>query len=438
MIAINMIDRRVGAYKRAQNPAGHDEMFTFKPIDSKMKDEELFQWPEEVLQKFKTMEDYDDYFQKLYKQGIEAMLKAEMEEHLGYPKHDPAGKKTGNNRNGYSGKTLKTNLGKIPLDVPRDRNATFDPIVVPKHQRMSARIEHAILTMYSRGMTVRDIEETIREMYGVHVSEGSISNITNAVLDSIKEWQQRPLEPIYFVVWMDGIVMKVRQNGKVQNKTIYLVIGLRQDGLKEVLGMWINETESASFWLNVLTDLKARGVQDILIACTDNLAGIRQAIRAAFPQTICQLCMVHQIRNSVRYVVWKERKAFLADLKAVYKAINKEMALEALEAFALKWGSKYAYAIKSWRDNWEELTSFFDFPLEIRKIIYTTNAIESLNSTIRKYTKVKTVFPDDQAALKAVYLSVANIEKKWTMPVREWGAIINQLIIKFGDRCGIQ
>jgi len=212
-----------------------------------MNDEELFQWPEEVLRKLKTLKDYDDYFQKLYKHGIEAMLKAEMGAHLGYPKNDPAGKKSGNSHNGYSGKTLKTNLGEIPLDVPRDRNSTFDPIVVPKHQRMSARIEHAILTMYSRGMTVRDIEETIKEMYGVEVSEGSISSITNAILDSIKEWQQRLLEPVYFVVWMDGIVMKVRQNGKVQNKTIYLIIGLRQDGLKEVLGLWINETESASF-----------------------------------------------------------------------------------------------------------------------------------------------------------------------------------------------
>jgi transposase-like protein len=291
--------------------------------------------------------------------------------------------------------------------------------------------------MYSRGMTTRDIEETIKDIYGIQVSEGSISNITGSVLQDIKEWQGRPLDPVYFVVWMDGIVVKVRQNGKVQGKTIYLMIGLKQNGLKEVLGMWINDTESASFWLNVLTDIKARGVKDILIASTDNLTGIRQAIRSAFPQTITQLCVVHQIRNSVRYVVWKDRKQFLSDLKNVYGAINKEMALDALEDFARKWGQKYAYAIKSWKDNWDELTAYFDYPQEIRRIIYTTNAIESLNSSIRKYTKTKTVFPDDQAALKAVYLAVANTEKKWTYPVRDWGSVINQLIIKFEDRCGV-
>lgn len=402
-----------------------------------MEDNELFKIPEEALRKIKSQKEFDDYFHELYKQGIEAMLKAEIKEHLGYPKHDSSGKNSGNSRNGFSNKTLKTNLGEIPLDIPRDRNATFDPVIVPKYQRMSARIEQAIVTMYSRGMTVRDIEETIREMYGVEVSEGSISNITNAVLENVKEWQQRPLDPVYFVVWMDGIVFKTRQNGKVLAKTVYLMIGLREDGHKQVLGMWINETESASFWLNVLTDIKARGVRDILIACTDNLSGIQQAIKAAFPQTITQLCVVHQIRNSSRYVVWKERKQFLADLKSVYAAINKEMAYDALEEFARKWGAKYGYAIKSWQNNWEELTAYFDFPVEIRKIIYTTNAIESLNSTIRKYTKTKTVFPDDQSAQKAVYLAIANVEKKWTMPVPDWGVIINQLMIKFGDRCGV-
>jgi len=402
-----------------------------------MSENELFKIPEEALKKIKTQAEFEAYMQELYKQGVEALLKAEINEHLGYPKHDASGKNSGNSRNGFSKKTLKTNLGEVPLDVPRDRNSTFDPIVVPKHERMSAKIEHAIITMYSRGMTTRDIEDTIKDIYGIQVSEGSISNITGSVLQDIKEWQGRPLDPVYFVVWMDGIVVKVRQNGKVQGKTIYLVIGLKQSGLKEVLGMWINDTESASFWLNVLTDIKARGVKDILIASTDNLTGIRQAIKSAFPQTITQLCVVHQIRNSVRYVVWKDRKQFLSDLKNVYGAINKEMALDALEDFAKKWGQKYAYAIKSWKDNWDELTAYFDYPQEIRRIIYTTNAIESLNSSIRKYTKTKTVFPDDQAALKAVYLAVANTEKKWTYPVRDWGSVINQLIIKFDDRCGV-
>jgi transposase-like protein len=236
---------------------------------------------------------------------------------------------------------------------------------------------------------------------------------------------------------MDGIVIKVRSNGKVQGKTIYLIIGLKQDGIKEVLGMWISETESASFWMNVLTDLKARGVEDILIACTDNLAGIRQAINAVYPKAVTQLCIGQQIRNSTRYVNWKERKQFIADLKLVYGAINKEAAYSALEDFAAKWSSKYGYAIKSWKDNWEELTSYFEFPVEIRKIIYTTNAIESLNSSIRKYTKTKTVFPDDQAAIKVVYLAVSNIRQKWTMAMKDWGMIVNQFIIKFEDRCWI-
>ena len=401
-----------------------------------MKDDELFKIPEEALRKIKTHKEFDDYFQELYKQGIQTFLKAEIDEHLGYSKYNPSGKNSGNSRNGYSEKTLKTNLGEIPLDVPRDRNATFEPVIVPKHQRMSAKIEQAIITMYSRGMTVRDIEETIREMYGIDVSEGSISNITNAVLEDIKEWQQRPLDPVYFVVWMDGIVFKIRQNGRILNKTIYLMIGLSNEGYKEVLGMWIHETESASFWLNVLTDIKARGVKDILITCTDNLTGIQQAIQASFPQTTAQLCIVHQIRNCSRYVVWKDRRAFIADLKSVYGAVNEQAAHDALETFANKWGDKYGYAVKSWQNNWAELTAYYDFPLEIRKLIYTTNAIESMNATIRKYTKVKTVFPDDSSAQKSVYLAIKNIEKKWSRPLQHWGLLMNQFLIKFGDRCG--
>lgn len=405
-----------------------------------MKDKEDkgdFKIPEEALKKIKSQSELDDFFSDLYKQAVEGMLKAEMKEHLGYEKHRAKEKPGDNSRNGFSKKTLKTSIGDIPLDVPRDRESSFDPVIVPKHQRMSARIEQAIITLYARGMSTRDIEATVKEIYGVELSEGTVSNITNSIIENIKEWQQRPLEEVYFVVWMDGIVVKIRHNGKVLGKTIYLIIGLRKDGLKEVLGMWISETESASFWMNVLTDLKARGVEDILLACTDNLAGIRQAINAVFPEAVTQLCVVHQIRNSTRYVVWKERKQFMADLKLVYGAINKEAASDALQEFEKKWGSKYAYAIKSWKDNWEELTAYFDYPLEIRKIIYTTNTIESLNSSIRKYTKTKTVFPDDQSALKAVYLAVNNVQQKWTMPIQSWGIIINQFIIKFGDRCQI-
>jgi len=405
-----------------------------------MKDKEDtgdFKIPEEALKKIKSQSELDDFFSDLYKQAVEGMLKAEMKEHLGYEKHRAKEKPGDNSRNGFSKKTLKTSIGDIPLDVPRDRESSFDPVIVPKHQRMSARIEQAIITLYARGMSTRDIEATVKEIYGVELSEGTVSNITNSIIENIKEWQQRPLEEVYFVVWMDGIVVKIRHNGKVLGKTIYLIIGLRKDGRKEVLGMWISETESASFWMNVLTDLKARGVEDILIACTDNLAGIRQAINAVFSEAVTQLCVVHQIRNSTRYVVWKERKQFLADLKLVYGAINKEAASDALQEFEKKWGSKYGYAIKSWKDNWEELTAYFDYPMEIRRIIYTTNAIESLNSGVRKYTKTKTVFPDDQSALKAVYLAVNNVQQKWTMPIQSWGIIINQFIIKFGDRCQI-
>jgi len=400
-----------------------------------MEDEDQFSIPEDALKKIKSQAELDDFFHKLYKQAVENMLKAEMDDHLGYKKHEKTGKE--NSRNGHSNKTLKTNIGNIPLEIPRDRDSSFDPKVVPKHQRMSARIEQAIITMYSRGLSTRDIEETVKDIYGIEVSESSISSITSAVIEDIKQWQSRPLNEVYFVIWLDGIVFKVRQNGRVSNKTIYLIIGLNGEGMKEVLGLWISETESASFWVNVLTDLKARGVQDVLIACTDNLAGINQAINAVFPETTTQLCIVHQIRNSCKYVVWKERKQFSSDLKAIYGAINRETASDALIEFEAKWGSKYGYAIKSWQKNWDQLTAFFDFPVEIRKLIYTTNVIESLNSNIRKYTKAKTVFPDDQSVLKSVYLAICNIQKKWNLPIRDWGMILNQFIIKFETRCRI-
>ena len=402
-----------------------------------MEEENQFSIPDDALKKIKTQSELDDFFQKLYKQAIENMLKAEMENHLGYKKHEKAEKDSKNSRNGYSNKTLKTNIGNIPLDMPRDRDSSFEPKVIPKHQRMSTRIEQAIITMYSKGMSTRDIEDTVKDIYGIEVSESSVSSITGAVIEDIKQWQTRQLNEQYYVIWLDGIVFKVRQNGKVSNKTIYIIIGLNGDGMKEVLGLWISETESASFWVNVLTDLKARGVQDVLIACTDNLAGINQAIKAVFPETTTQLCIVHQIRNSCKYVVWKERKQFSVDLKTVYGAINRQAAADALVEFEQKWGNKYGYAVKSWQNNWDQLTAFFDFPMEIRKLIYTTNIIESLNSNIRKYTKVKTVFPDDQSVIKSVYLAICNIQKKWSMPIRDWGMILNQFIIIFEDRCQI-
>lgn len=392
--------------------------------------------PKDFFKQFKNKEQFQDFFQTLFKQGVEEMLKAELDEHLGYEKHSPEGHHTGNSRNGNSKKKIKTDsIGDMVLNIPRDRKSTFEPQLIPKHERMSDKIEQAIIGMYSRGMTTRDIEEQVKEIYGVDVSEGTVSNITNRLIDNIKQWQVRPLEPVYFVVWMDGISLKIRSNGKIINKTIFLVIGLNNQGMKEVLGMWINETESASFWLNVLTDLKARGVEDILIACTDNLKGFTDAIRSIYPKTITQLCVVHQIRNSARYVVWKDKKEFMVDLKAVYDAPNRQAAADSLNAFESKWGKKYGYAVQSWRNNWDDLTHYFDFPHEVRRIIYTTNVIESLNSGIRKYTRSKNIFPDDSSALKAVYLAINNLEKKWVQTVRNWGAILNQFIIIFEDRC---
>ena len=392
--------------------------------------------PKDFFKQFKNKEQFNDFFASFLKEGVEAMLRAELDEHLGYDKHSVEGYQSGNSRNGSSKKTVKTDsVGDMVLAIPRDRNATFEPGLIPKHGRMSDKLEQAITGMYSRGMTTTDIEEQVREIYGVQVSSGTVSNITNKLLDNIKAWQNRSLESVYFAVWMDGISLKIRQNHKIINKTIYLVIGLTRGGLKEVLGMWISETESASFWLNVLTDLKARGVEDILIASTDNLTGFTSAIKAAFPLTVTQLCIVHQIRNSAKFVAWKERKEFCADLKGVYQATNRQVAAGALDEFDLKWGKKYGYAIKSWRENWDNLTAYFDYSLEIRHIIYTTNPIESLNSGIRKYTNSKNIFPDDSSAQKAVYLAVANIEKKWTMPIHNWGIVLNAFLTTFDKRC---
>jgi putative transposase len=392
--------------------------------------------PQDFFKQFKSKEDFQSFFGELYKRGVEEMLKAELDEHLGYEKHSRDGHNSGNSRNGSYSKKVKTDsLGDLVLNIPRDRNSDFEPQLIAKGSRMSDKLEESIIGMYSRGMTTSDISSHVKEIYGVDVSEGTISNVTNRIIEHVKEWQNRPLESVYFTVWMDGIVLKVKQNGKYINKCIYLVIGLKNDGLKEVLGMWMAETESASFWMGVLTDLKARGVEDILIACTDNLKGFTDAIKGVFPDTVTQLCIVHQIRNSCKYVVWKDRKPFCADLRAVYAATNKQAAQDALECLDAKWGHKYKHAISSWRANWENLTNYFDFPLEIRKIIYTTNTIENLNRGIRKYTKTKVQFVDDNAAQKAVYLAIINIEKKWNMLPQNWGLILHQFVTIFENRC---
>src|SRR6187402_1272612 len=360
-----------------------------------------------------------------------------MDSHLGYPKHAPEGINSGNSRNGKSSKKVKTSMGEVELEIPRDRNGTFEPVLIPKRSRTVEGIEEIVISLYARGMSVRDIELQIRDIYGYTISDATISNITSKIQSHVTEWQSRPLSSVYFVVWMDGIVFKVRQNGKVINKTIYLAVGLNSDGFKEVLGMWLGENESASFWMSVLTDLRSRGVEDMLITSTDNLKGFTEAITSIFPHSITQICVVHQIRNASRYVVWKDKKQFAADLKPVYTAANKELAWAALENLETTWGKKYPHAIKSWKTNWQELSHFFDFPLEIRTMIYTTNIIENLNGKIRKYTKAKMSFPDDASVLKSVFLALREITRKWTFPVRNWSLVVNQFINIFGERCKI-
>lgn len=395
-------------------------------------------FPKDFFKQFKSKESFQEYFNGLFKQGIEEMLKCELDDHLGYSKHTKEGYNTGNSRNGSFPKTISTeNVGEVVLSIPRDRNGAFEPLIIPKGQTISSKIEEAVIGMYSRGMTTSDVRKQVSEIYGLEISETTVSNITEGIMASAKEWQQRTLEPVYFALWMDGIVLKVRTDNKVINKCVYIVIGLKPDGIKEVLGFWIEKTESAAFWMSVLTDLKARGVEDILIACTDNLKGFTQAIKAVFPQAVTQLCIVHQIRNSCKFVVWKDRQVFCQDLKKVYTAINAKVALEEFEKFKLKWHGKYKYAITSWEENWENLSNYFEYPLELRKIIYTTNTIENLNRGIRKYTKTKTQFPNENAASKAIYLAIKNIEDAWIVPIKHWGLILNQYLIIFEHRCRI-
>ncbi|HEX3009893.1 MAG TPA: IS256 family transposase [Bacteroidales bacterium] len=401
-----------------------------------IKDETTEPFPKDFFKQFKSKESFQEYFNTLFKRGIEEMLKCELDEHLGYSKHSKEGYNTGNSRNGSYPKTIiSENVGEVVLNIPRDRNGEFEPQIIPKGQTISSKIEEAIIGMYSRGMTTSDVRKQVQEIYGLEISETTVSNITERIMESAKEWQKRSLEPVYYALWMDGIVLKVRTDNKVINKCVYIVIGLKPDGMKEVLGYWIEKTESAAFWMSVLTELKARGVEDILIACTDNLKGFTQAINAVFPQAVTQLCIVHQIRNSCKFVVYKDRQNFCQDLKKVYTAINRDLALEEFEKFKIKWYDKYKYAITSWEENWDNLSNYFEYPLELRKIIYTTNTIENLNRGIRKYTKTKTQFPNENAASKSIYLAIKNIEQAWNVPIKHWGLILNQFLIIFEDRC---
>jgi transposase-like protein len=395
-----------------------------------MKKEDVFS--EDFLKQFKTGEDLFSFLSQLQKRGVEAILEGELDNHLGYDKHQNSNSE--NSRNGHSKKKLRNQFGELEIQVPRDRESSFDPILVPKRKNIADGVENIIISLYAKGMSVSDIEEQIKDLYNFDISTSAISRITDRVTQDVTAWQSRPLESVYCIVWMDGIVFKVRENSRVIDKTIYIAIGLRTDGKKEVLGLWLGKNESASFWLSVLTDLKARGVQDILITATDNLKGFTEAIRSVFPESTKQICIVHQIRNACRFVVWKDRKAFTADMKEIYSAPNQEAAKAALDQLENNWGGKYGYAIKSWRDNWDELTAFLAFPLEIRKIVYTTNIIENLNGKIRKYTKNKLSYPTDEAVMKSVFLAVQEITKKWTMPIRDWGMILNQFMIMFENR----
>ena len=387
------------------------------------------------LKQFKNSKDLNGFIDQLFVKGMEQMLEGELDGHLGYVKHSPQGINSGNSRNGKVSKKIKTKRGEMEIEVPRDRNSTFEPVLVPKRSRFVEGIEEIIISLYAKGMSIRDIEVQIKELYGVSVSDATISNVTSRVHTLISEWQSRPLSPVYFIVWLDGLVFKVRHNGKVINKTVYLAVGLNAEGFKEVLGMWLAESESASYWISVLTDLRARGVEDILISSTDNLKGFTDAITSVFSRSVTQICVVHQIRNSLRFVVWKDKAIFINDLKKIYAAPNKELALEALQQLNVNWGKKYPHAIKSWTINWDNLTHFFDYPVEIRKLIYTTNVIENLNGKVRKYTRAKMSFPDDAAVMKSVYLALREITKRWTMPIKDWPLILNQFMTIFDGRC---
>jgi putative transposase len=399
-------------------------------------------WSKEQLRQFikenklVTAQDAQNALKDLFAQTLQEMLEAELDTYLGYEKHDIQKKQTTNSRNGKSKKTIISEYGEHEIEVPRDRQGEFEPVVVKKHQSTVTGIEDQIVAMYAKGVSVRDIQDHLEQLYGVEVSPTMISNVTNKLVPLIKEWQSRPLQSVYAVVFLDAIHFKVKQDGHIVNKAAYMVIGIDLDGNKDVLGMWIGEHESSKFWLGVLNDLKNRGVQDILITCVDNLNGFSQAITASYSKTEIQKCIIHQVRNSTRYVSYKDLKKVTAALKLIYKAATEEAALLELDHFEEVWGSKYPLVIRSWRSNWDELATFFKYPPELRKLIYTTNMIESYHRQLRKVTKGKSIFPTDEALLKMLYLATMDVVRKWTGRVQNWGQILLQLSVFFPDRIG--
>jgi transposase-like protein len=389
-----------------------------------------------LLANYRSPEDLtgdDGLFRRLKKALIERALGAELSEHLGYEKGDPAGRGTGNNRNGVSGKTVLTEDGEIDIAVPRDRAGTFEPQLIPKGQTRFEGFDDKILSLYARGMSVREIQGHLSELYAIDVSPDLISRVTDAVLDEVRAWQSRPLDPVYPVVFFDALRVKIRDEGLVKNKAVYVALALNPDGEKEVLGLWIEQTEGAKFWLKVVNDLKARGVNDILIAVVDGLKGFPEAITTVYPQTLVQTCIVHLIRNSLAFVTWKDRKAIMPSIKAIYRAENAEAAAARLEDFEAEWGKRYPAIGQMWRRAWEHVTPFFAFAPGIRKMIYTTNAVEALHRSLRKIIKTRGSFPTDEAALKLLYLAIRNAGLRWRRGI-EWTAAMGQFAIQFGDR----
>lgn len=385
----------------------------------------------ELAKGLKTPEDLNQMTAVFKKFMIETALNTELSEHLGYEKHQP--KKGFNARNGFSSKTVLTQDGQLALDIPRDRNGSFEPQIIKKHQTRITSMDDQILSLYAKGMTNREIVAFFKEMYDADVSASLISRVTDAVIEQVSEWQNRTLDSLYPVIYLDCIVVKVRQHSTVINKSVYLALGINMDGQKELLGMWIAQTEGAKFWLSVMTELKNRGVQDILVACIDGLKGFPDAIASVYPHTDIQLCIVHVVRNSLRFVSWKDYKAVTSGLKAIYQASTEENALKALDIFHDQWNHQYPKIGQSWRANWENIRTIFSYPAEIRHAIYTTNAIESLNSVIRHSTKKRKIFSSDDSVKKVIYLATSNAAKKWTMPIQNWRLAMNWFTIQFDD-----
>ena len=397
-----------------------------------MNKKELEAFAREAAKSIKTESDLNDFRQMLTKVTVETALNAELDDHLGYDKHQKSS--TRNSRNGYSSKTLKTEDGQFELNTPRDRDGSFEPQLVKKQQTRFTSMDDKILSLYAKGMTTREIVATFKQMYDADVSASLISKVTDAVIEQVIERQSRPLDAVYPIVYLDCIVVKIRQDRQVINKSVYLALGVNIEGHKELLGMWLSENEGAKFWLNVLTELQNRGVKDILIACVDGLKGFPAAINTVFPKAQIQLCIVHMVRNSVKYVPWKDYKAVTADLKLIYRSVTEEEALLALDHLSDRWDEKYPQISRSWRSHWENIRTLFNYPEDIRKAIYTTNAIESLNSVIRKAIKKRKLFPTEDSAKKVIYLAIKDASKKWTMPIRNWKTALNRFMIEFEDR----